>query len=123
MKWASERDIARLYEAQGKNDAALNAYRQALSTFEGARAGLKNEDSQLPFVANATRIYDDYIHFLVGQGKVDEALMAADQSRARTLLQGLGIAAGAGAGAQVDARMAPEAVARSEEHTSELQSP
>jgi CHAT domain-containing protein len=93
MKWASERAMARLYEAQGRNDEALREYRTALATFEAARAELKNEDSQLPFVANATRIYDDYIHFLVQQGKVEEALLAADQSRARTLSQGLGIVA------------------------------
>lgn len=93
MKWASQRAMAQLYEKQGQAEAAQKEYLTALATFEGARAELKNEDSQLPFVANATRIYDDYIHFLVQQGKVEEALLAADQSRARTLSQGLGIAA------------------------------
>src|SRR5207237_6415919 len=71
-----------------------SAYRTALTTFEAARAELKNEDSKLPFLANATPIYDDYIHFLVKQGRTDEALAAADQSRARTLAQGLGVATG-----------------------------
>jgi CHAT domain-containing protein len=90
MKWASQHALARLYEKQGDADAALNAYHSALHTFESARAEIQNEDSRLPFLANATRIYDDYIHFLVKQGKTDEALAAADQSRARTLAQGLG---------------------------------
>ncbi|HTJ29874.1 MAG TPA: CHAT domain-containing protein [Acidobacteriaceae bacterium] len=129
MKWASELAMARLYEAQGQVEAAGKEYQTALGTFEGARAELKSADSQLPFVANATRIYDDYIHFLVGQGKIDEALMAADQSRARTLLQGLGIAAGqpgerqAGVGpdgagvVRVDLRVTPTAVARKAQAT------
>src|SRR5580693_4626229 len=38
------------------------------------------------------KAYDNYIHFLVQQGRSDEALDAADQSRARTLAQGLGLA-------------------------------
>ncbi len=91
MKWASEHALAKLYEDRGENNAALNAYCAALHTFESARAEIQNEDSRLPFLANATRIYDDYIHFLVKQGKTDEALAAADQSRARTLAQGLGV--------------------------------
>ena len=91
MKWASEHALAKLYEKQGDSAAALNAYYSALHTFESARAEIQNEDSRLPFLANATRIYDDYIHFLVKQGKTDEALAAADQSRARTLAQGLGV--------------------------------
>ena len=90
MKWSSELAMARMYESQGQTAAAQSEYTTALATFETARAELKHIDSQLPFVANATRIYDDYIHFLVGQGKTNEALLAADQSRARTLAQGLG---------------------------------
>ncbi|HEY1895332.1 MAG TPA: CHAT domain-containing protein [Terracidiphilus sp.] len=91
MTWASEHALAKLYEKQGDATAALKAYRSALHTFESARAEIQNEDSRLPFLANATRIYDDYIHFLVKQGRTDEALAAADQSRARTLAQGLGV--------------------------------
>ena len=53
---------------------AESEYRAALSTFEVARSALQHEDAQLPFVTNAARIYDDYINFLVAQGKVDQAL-------------------------------------------------
>jgi CHAT domain-containing protein len=91
MKWASEHALAKLYEQQGNETSALNAYLSALHTFESARAEIQTEESRLPFLANATRIYDDYIHFLVKQGKTDEALAAADQSRARALAQGLGV--------------------------------
>jgi CHAT domain-containing protein len=91
MKWGSERALARLYEQRGDAPAALNAYHAALATFENARDEIQNEDSRLPFLTNATRIYDDYIHFLVKQDRREEALAAADQSRARTLAQGLGV--------------------------------
>lgn len=97
MKWASELAIAKLHERLGETSQANHSYLSALATFEAARNRIEQEDSQLPFLTNATRIYDDYIHFLVSQGKVDEALAAADQSRARTLAQGLGVGTGSAA--------------------------
>ena len=90
MRLGAEHEIARLYESEGTAVAADSMYRTTLNTFESERAQLKNENSKLPFLANATRIYDDYIHFLVKQGKINEALALADQSRARTLAEGLG---------------------------------
>ena len=90
MKWASEDAIAKLYESQGHASEARSAYQSALNIFEAARAEVHLEDLQLPFIANAKSIYDDYIHFLVTQGKTDEALVTADQSRARTLAEGFG---------------------------------
>jgi CHAT domain-containing protein/Flp pilus assembly protein TadD len=85
-------ELAQLYELKSNTKAAEGMYKTTLTTFELARAQLKNENSRLSFVTNVTRVYDDYIHFLVKQGRGDEALAAADQSRARTLEQGLGLA-------------------------------
>ena len=92
MRLGSEHELARLFELEGKAEPAARMYKTALNTFESARTALKNENSKLPFLANATGIYDDYIHFLVSRGRPEEALLAADQSRARTLAQGLGLA-------------------------------
>jgi len=71
---------ARLFEQQGRIDDAKKMYATALATFESARAKIKNEDSKLPYFANATPIYDDYIRLLISQGKEEAALAAADQS-------------------------------------------
>ena len=54
---------------------------------------MRHEDSQLSFLTNASRIYDDYIHLLVTRGKTGAALRWADFSRARTLAEGLGLLA------------------------------
>lgn len=89
MRLGAEHELARLYESENDLKNADDMYRTALSTFESARSELKQEESKLPFLANATPIYDDYIHFLIQNGKADEALAAADLSRARTLAQGL----------------------------------
>jgi CHAT domain-containing protein/Tfp pilus assembly protein PilF len=82
--------LARLYEGEGRSDDADRKYRAALGTFEAARSSLQRSDSKLPFSNNASRIYDDYVHFLVARGKTDDALRWADYSRARTLAEGLG---------------------------------
>ena len=91
LKWEAEHSLARLYEDENRHDAADREYRIALATFEAARDDVRHEDSQLSFLTNAARIYDDYVHFLVTRGKTDDALRWADYSRARTLAEGLGL--------------------------------
>jgi CHAT domain-containing protein/Tfp pilus assembly protein PilF len=91
LKWEAERSLARLYEDEKQHTNAEKEYRVALTTFEAARSELKHEDSRLPFLSNASRIYDDYVHFLVAQGKSIDALRTADYSRGRTLAEGLGL--------------------------------
>ena len=91
LKWEAERSLARLYEDEKQVDSANREYRTALTTFETARSELQHEDSRLPFLTNASRIYDDYIHFLIGQGKTNDALQVAEYSRGRTLTEGLGL--------------------------------
>jgi CHAT domain-containing protein/Tfp pilus assembly protein PilF len=91
LKWRAEHALARLYEGEKRLNDADHEYRTALATFEQARSSLQRNDSRLPFSNNAVRIYDDYIHFLVTQGKTEEALRYADYSRARTLSEGLGL--------------------------------
>ncbi len=83
--------LGKLFERQGKTREAERAYRSTLDEFESARAQLKSEDSRLPFAFNAAGFYEDYIDLLVKEGRSEEALAAADQSRARTLAQGLGM--------------------------------
>jgi CHAT domain-containing protein len=90
LKWEAQHSLARLYADQKQSGLAEGEYRAALATFEAARATVLHEDFQLSFLTNAAHIYDDYVHFLVMQGKTDEALRWADYDRARTLLEGLG---------------------------------
>ena len=90
LKWEAQHSLAQLYEDEKQPEAAEKEYRDALSTFEAAHASLQ-QDTSLPFPANASRIYDDYIHFLVSQGKTAEALQVADYGRGRALAVGLGI--------------------------------
>ena len=115
LKWEAQHSLARLYEDESHADAADGEYRAALATFEAARDRVRHESSQLSFLANASRIYDDYIHFLVAHGKTDEALRWADYSRARTLSEGLGLLAkGASSGPPL---LKPQEIARQADGT------
>lgn len=90
-------ELARLDESQRRPAAAEQMYKSTLAAYESARATLRKEEEQLPFGANATGVYDDYIRLMAGQGRTDDALATADQSRARTLEQGLNADAGTSA--------------------------
>ena len=91
LRWQAQNNLARLYEQEHQLTAADKQYREALATIEQARDSLQHEEFQLPFLANAAHLYDDYIRFLLAQGKEQRALQFADYSRARTLAEGLGV--------------------------------
>jgi CHAT domain-containing protein len=91
LKWEAEHSLARLYQSQNQHPDADREYRAAIATFEAARATVQSEEFQLSFRTNAAHIYDDYVHFLVDSGRSVEALKWADYSRARSLLEGLGL--------------------------------
>lgn len=91
LKFRAEYALARLYEDEGRSAAADREYRTALKTIEASRSTLKRDDSKLPFSNNARHVYDDYVHFLIGNKRTDDALRWAEFSRARTLAEGLGL--------------------------------
>lgn len=91
LKWEAQHSFARLYEGERQATAAEREYRTALSTFEAVRSTVRREDFQISFLTNGAHIYDDYIHFLVTQGKPEQALRWADYNRARTLSEGLAL--------------------------------
>ena len=86
--------LARLFEEDGDTGRAEEMYKSTLSMFESAQATLKSEESELPFGANASRIYDSYIQLLMREKRADEALATADASRAGILEKGRDMIAG-----------------------------
>jgi CHAT domain-containing protein/Flp pilus assembly protein TadD len=89
--WEAQSQLAALYANEHKIPAAHAEYQVALKTVRDARCSVQKESLRLPFFANATRVYNSYIDFLVEHGKTAEALKTADESRALTLAEGLGI--------------------------------
>jgi CHAT domain-containing protein len=91
LQWEAQHELAGVYESEHRLADAERAYRAALSSFEAARSSLHHEDFELPFMANGAQLFDDYIHFLLEQGKTLDALQTAEYSRAQTLADGLGL--------------------------------
>jgi CHAT domain-containing protein len=90
LKWEAQHELANVYAEQKLPDEAQAVYRTALATFETARSEIQHEGVRLPFLANASSLYDDYVRFLLSENKTAEALSVADHARARTLAEGLG---------------------------------
>ena len=92
LRWKVEDELARLHSEEGQLALADAWFRKSIRTFEEQRSTLKSEESKLPFFSNASQVYGDYAEYLVNHGRSDEALKLIDLGRARTLLEGLGIA-------------------------------
>ena len=91
LRWAAESRLAEVYAVEGRREEADRQFRQSIETIAGARTGIKAEEFRLSFLSSAIELYNDYIEFLVSQGKIEAALRVAEVSRAQTLAEGLGI--------------------------------
>jgi CHAT domain-containing protein/Tfp pilus assembly protein PilF len=91
LQWEAQHELAIVYEGERRFPDAARLYGTALNSFESARSSLQHEEFQLPFMTNAAGLYDDYIRFLLEQGKTAAALQTAEYSRAQTLAEGLGL--------------------------------
>ena len=92
LRWKVEDELAKLHGESGESALADVWFRKSIETFEKQRSLLHYEESKLPFFNNASQVYGDYAEYLVNHGRSDEALKLIDLGRARTLLEGLGIA-------------------------------
>jgi CHAT domain-containing protein len=92
LRWKVEDELAKLHAEAGELTQADLWFHKSIDTFEAQRSTLQSEDSKLPFFTNASQVYGDYAEYLVDHGRSDEALKLIDLGRARTLLEGLGIA-------------------------------
>jgi CHAT domain-containing protein len=77
--------LAETLARQGRTRDAETAYKAAMAEFEVARAHAHGVGSQLPLLTLGMPLYEGYIQFLVGQGRIEDALAIANQSRAKTL--------------------------------------
>jgi CHAT domain-containing protein/Tfp pilus assembly protein PilF len=95
LRWEAQAHLAEVYASEGKRPEANAQFQKSLATIESARASVKTEEFRLSFLSSAIAVYGDYIDFLVGEGKVNDALQVAELSRARTLADGLGFSSAA----------------------------
>ncbi len=83
--WSAQAGLARLFGQRDRPSDAEYWYRAALGTIERAGGILKDNPSKITFQQRANRFLDDYVALLMGRGKVDQAIEAAELWRARVL--------------------------------------
>ncbi|MGA8144120.1 MAG: CHAT domain-containing tetratricopeptide repeat protein [Candidatus Acidiferrales bacterium] len=91
LRWEAAARLAEVYVAEGRPKNAENEFRQSIATIEKARSSIDREELRLPFLTSAIAFYDDYVDFLISQGRTEDALQVAEVSRAQTLAEGLGL--------------------------------
>ncbi len=107
----AEDALAGLYDEEGQPLQAETWYRKAVETFEKQRSTIRNNESRLPFFANAHEVYPDFAEFLIHHHRAEEALKLVDAGRARALEEGLGLKAGGVSTAVRSTNLAPRALA------------
>jgi CHAT domain-containing protein/Tfp pilus assembly protein PilF len=89
LKWEARAGLARMYDAQTSGETAGREYRKSIEMFEAARHAIEGDDLRISFLARGIESYDAYIDFLLRHDHTLDALKVADQSRSRTLAEGL----------------------------------
>jgi CHAT domain-containing protein/tetratricopeptide (TPR) repeat protein len=110
LKWEAEAGLARMYDAQASEAAADREYRKSIEMFEASRSAIERDDLRISFLARGIESYEAYIDFLLRRERVLDALKIADQSRSRTLAEGLGTTTKPAAVSRKDVQ--PEQLAR-----------
>jgi len=90
LRWEAQARLAKLHDDEGLPQRAEHEYRQSIDTIERARSSIDRDDLRLSFLSGGIEFYDDYIEFLVANGRSQDALRVAELSRAQTLAAGLG---------------------------------
>jgi CHAT domain-containing protein len=92
LRWEAQARLAEMFALEGRRVEADHQFRRSIDTIEKARSSIDREELRLPFLTSAIGFYGDYVEFLIGRGRVGDALQVAEVSRAQTLAEGLGLA-------------------------------
>lgn len=88
VRWEAEARLAKLYDMQHQNARAGQAYRRSIETIQSARSSVGQDELRFTFLSSSIDFFDDYIDFLIRQGRVEDALKMADLTRASALAEG-----------------------------------
>lgn len=91
LRWEAESRLGKVYEEMGQPAKAEQEFRKSIATIEAVRSSVKSEEFRMSFLSSAVAFYNDFINFLISQGRPEDALEVAEISRGRTLADGLGV--------------------------------
>nr|HEV7953534.1 CHAT domain-containing protein [Candidatus Acidoferrales bacterium] len=91
LRWEAESRLGKVYEEMGEPAKAEQEFRKSIATIDAVRSSVQSEEFRMSFLSSAVAFYNDFINFLISQGRAEDALEVAEISRARTLADGLGV--------------------------------
>ncbi len=91
LRWEAEARLASVDVSENHPREAEEEFRRSIATIAKARSSIDREELRLSFLTSAIAFYEEYIEFLISQGKTETALQVAEVSRAQTLAEGLGL--------------------------------
>jgi CHAT domain-containing protein len=89
VRWEAQAGLAELFATHGKPAMAEREFKKTVLRITEVWRELREEEFSLSFLSSVIRFYDDYVNFLLSQGRVRDALNVADLSRAQALERGL----------------------------------
>jgi CHAT domain-containing protein len=89
QRWEAEARLAQFHVAANRVADADQHFRRAIETADEARNDVKSDEFRLSFGTLVREVYDDYVFFLLGTGRVQEALTVAEVSRVQSLADAL----------------------------------
>ncbi|WP_051303456.1 CHAT domain-containing protein [Psychromonas aquimarina] len=82
-------DLGVIAEQLDRPDEALIYYQQSVEVIEQQRSTINTEASKIGFIGNKEAVYRDLVALLIEQGKLDQAFIYAERSKARALIDTL----------------------------------
>lgn len=81
--WQAWFHTGRMYEAQGKDEMAIESYRNSISVIEQIRGNLTIEEFKSIYFDSKREVYDRLINLLIKSQKPADAFRYSEQARAR----------------------------------------
>ena len=91
----SQAGLAKLYAFTGRLQKAEAQFENALTLLDQTRARLVKDEYKMSYVDSLMMFHQDYVDFLMSQGRKERALEVAEASRARILCERLHVNTGA----------------------------
>jgi CHAT domain-containing protein/Tfp pilus assembly protein PilF len=90
VQWEAHLGLASLHHQTSRLQAEAADRAAAFEMLDRIRSGLKSPEAKISFLSTLRTSYHDYVVSLIDQQRAQDALVVADQSRARMLLERAG---------------------------------
>lgn len=90
-KLVATSQLAHVHALTKQSALADKTFTQGVALVRQARESVRNPQLRLTVFNTASELFDNYVDFLIGANRIDDALRITDTSRAQTLAEALGI--------------------------------